>query len=156
VSVTIRRAVEADVEAAWEIVDEYFHGFAITVADDRDAIRAYFTPPSGFWLAVDGGAVVGCVALRPLPEVEDDAGEVKRLYVRASHRGRGLARALMDAAEEFARGQGFRALYLDTKDDLIDAIRFYTARGYEHIPRYNDNPQATIFMRRLLVAAPQR
>jgi hypothetical protein len=27
-------------------------------------------------------------------------------------------------------------------------VRFYERRGYESVARYNDNPQATIFMRR--------
>ena len=38
----------------------------------------------------------------------------------------------------------------DSKDDLETAKRFYEASGYTHCERYNDNPQATIFMRRQL------
>jgi hypothetical protein len=34
------------------------------------------------------------------------------------------------------------------KDDLKTAIRFYRERGYEECPRYNENPQATVFLRR--------
>ena len=54
------------------------------------------------------------------------------------------------SVEADARERGFTELYLDTKDDLLEAIRFYERRGYERVPRYNDNPQATIFMRRVL------
>ena len=35
----------------------------------------------------------------------------------------------MDALETFAFAQGFRALYLDTFDDLADAVRFYDGAG---------------------------
>jgi GNAT superfamily N-acetyltransferase len=42
-------------------------------------------------------------------------------------------------------------LYLDTKDDLDPAIRFYQRHGYKRCGRYNNNPQATIFMRKRLV-----
>ena len=59
-----------------------------------------------------------------------------------------IAGALMDALESYAREAGYDAVYLDSKDDLATAIRFYRRRGYEPIPRYNDNPEATIFMRR--------
>jgi GNAT superfamily N-acetyltransferase len=86
--------------------------------------------------------------MRPLPALGADACEVKRLYVRPQYRGAGLAAALMGALEAEARERGFSAIYLDTKDDLAAAIRFYERRGYERIARYNDNPQATIFMRR--------
>jgi ribosomal protein S18 acetylase RimI-like enzyme/ankyrin repeat protein len=146
----IARAAPKDRDAAWAIVAEYCDALDIVVRDDPADFDRYFEDGSGVWLAHDGDAVVGCIALRPLPVVGPDAGEVKRLYVRPAARGRNLAGALLDELEAYARGR-YRGLYLDTKDDLIPAIRFYERRGYARIPRYNDNPQATIFMRRLLV-----
>jgi len=106
--------------------------------------------PGALWLAQDGDEIVGCVALRPLPEIGPRACEVKRLYVRPAFRGAHVAGALMDALETHARGAGYDAVYLDSKDDLATAIRFYERRGYERIAPYNDNPQATVFMRRPL------
>ena len=146
----VRRAGAADERAATAILDEYNATFDIVVRDDPADVRAYLEGPGAFWLAEDGSEAVGCVALRPLSALGSRACEVKRLYVRPSHRGAGIAGALMDALEEEARARGFEAVYLDTKDDLAAAIRFYERRGYERIPRYNDNPQATIFMRRVL------
>ncbi len=46
--------------------------------------------------------------------------------------------------------RGLCELYLDTHDGLLAAIRFYERRGYVRIERYNDNPQATVFMRRAI------
>jgi hypothetical protein len=45
---------------------------------------------------------------------------------------------------------GYSTLYLDSKDDLIDAIRFYRKQGYRSCERYNENPQATVFMKLVL------
>ena len=73
-----------------------------------------------------------------------------RLYVADRYRRRGLSQALMRALEEHAAQAGHRAVYLDTKDDLHAAIRLYDQLGYERCERYNDNPQATIFMRKRL------
>jgi GNAT superfamily N-acetyltransferase len=73
---------------------------------------------------------------------------VKRLYVKPVSRGKRIAERLLAALEEYARDAGYRRLYLDTKDDLIPAIRFYERHGYERCERYNENPQATIFMRK--------
>lgn len=148
--VSVRKATLADEDAAWAIVEEYNRALDIVVRDDPETFRKYLAGPGALWLAEIDGEVVGCVVLRPLPELGADACEVKRLYVRPSQRGIGLAEALMDELETFAREAGYAAVYLDTKDDLHAAIRFYDRRGYERIPRYNDNPQATIFMRRVL------
>lgn len=149
-SVTIRRATAADATAARAIAEEYAQSFAIVVRDDEATFRSYLDGPGAFWLAQEGGETVGCIVLRPLPEIGPRAAEVKRLYVRPAQRGAGVAGALLDAVEAYARETGYEAIYLDTKDDLHAAIRFYERRGYQRIPRYNDNPQATIFMRRTL------
>ena len=152
----VRRATPSDEPAAAAIVAEYNEAIGVVLRDDPAALRAYLAGPGALWLAEDQGIAVGCVALRPLPDLADvtlslsKGAEVKRLYVRPAYRGLRLAGALMDALEAHARDAGYAALYLDTKDDLHAAIRFYDRRGYERIPRYNDNPQATIFMRRLL------
>jgi GNAT superfamily N-acetyltransferase len=76
------------------------------------------------------------------------SGEVKRLYVKPAMRGRKIADGLLGALEEYAVAFGYRTLYLDTKDDLLAAIKFYERHGYERCERYNQNPQATIFMRK--------
>ena len=149
-SVTIRRATAADATAARAISEEYAEAFAIVVRDDDATFRTYLEGPGALWLAERDGETIGCVVLRPLPALGDRAAEVKRLYVRPAQRGAGVAAALMDALEAHARAGGYDAIVLDTKDDLVAAIRFYEQRGYERIPRYNDNPQATIFMRRVL------
>src|SRR5205823_5504576 len=94
-----------------------------------------------------GNTAVGCILYHPLVEM-GSAGEVKRLYVRPAFRQRGVARALLEHLERFAASRGDEWLYLDTNDDLRAAIAFYERNGYVRCQRYNDNPQATIFMRK--------
>ncbi len=138
----------ADEAAAWAIVDEYNTTFGVVLRDDAAAFRKYLDGPGAFWLAFGGDEVAGCVAMRPLPEVDARACEVKRLYVRPAYRGARVAAALMDALEAHAHAAGFALVYLDTRADFTAAIAFYQRRGYEPIPRYNDNPEAAVFMRR--------
>lgn len=147
-TIAIERAQPADRDAAYAIVDEYMRAIDVVVRDTPADFGKYFAADSGVWLARDGGAVIGCIALRPLPM--PGAAEVKRLYVRPAHRGVRIADRLLDALEAYARTRGYAEIYLDTKDDLLPAIRFYDRRGYERCERYNDNPQATVFMRRNL------
>jgi len=143
----IRRAGAGDERSAWAIASEYFACSPFIIPDDAATFRTYLDDPARFWIAEDGSDVVGCVAFRPLPDIAR-AGEVRRLYVRPTHRGAGLADALMSALETSARNEGFDTLYLDTHESFAGAIALYERRGYERIPRYNNNPLATIFMRR--------
>jgi ribosomal protein S18 acetylase RimI-like enzyme len=71
--------------------------------------------------------------------------------VKPGARGRRIANKLLDAMEAFAREQRIEWIYLDTYDDLKTAITLYEQRGYKRCERYNDNPQATLFMRKRLV-----
>jgi GNAT superfamily N-acetyltransferase len=93
---------------------------------------AMFDPPSGAFLVArtgdDGRSVlVGGVGLR---RVDDHTGEIKRLWVDPEHRGAGLARALMGAAETEAVSLGYRRLRLSTGDCQPEAIALYESSGW--------------------------
>jgi ribosomal protein S18 acetylase RimI-like enzyme len=142
-----------EIDEAWAIVSEYYEAASVMVREDRGEFEAeYCADGAGVWLAGSGSNVVGCIALRPL-EAPGCAGEVKRLYVKRAARGQGIAELLLAALEEYAVAAGYEWLYLDSKDDLEAAIRFYEKHGYVRCECYNDNPQATIFMRKQI--APQ-
>ena len=146
---TISRASERDLDDASRILTAYFDAIELrpTLRDQREDIAAYLREPGGMWLARHAGGVVGVIGLRPLATIAG-ACEIKRLYVDPGHRGRGVADALLDAVEEAAVARGYTHAYLDTRGDLQAAIAFYRRRGYETCERYNDNPEATTFMRR--------
>ena len=144
--VRVHRAGASQAGVVRDIFEEYYDAIGVLVRDDPTQFAAYFEDGSGVWLASAGCEVAGCVALRPIA-TRPAACEVKRLYVRPAHRGAGIAATLMDELEAYAARHAYRYVYLDTKDDLEAAIRFYRQRGYEACERYNDNPQATVFMR---------
>jgi len=147
--VKIERITEPS-DAAVAILNEYYESLEIQVRDTAESLGHYIADAdSGLWLAWMEGELVGCVILRPLPLMEN-AAECKRLYLRPAARGRGIAHALLDALETYAEAQGYRAIYLDTHDGLTAAIGLYHGRGYVDCARYNDNPQATIFMQKSL------
>jgi DNA-binding MarR family transcriptional regulator/GNAT superfamily N-acetyltransferase len=137
---------------AVRLLHEYYEAVNVVRRDTPRAIRNMITDASsGVWLASLNCNAVGCVALKPLPSIPA-AAECKRLYVQPSARGHRIADKLLDAQEEFARRQGFEWIYLDTYDDLKAAIALYRKRGYVSCKRYNDNPQATIFLRKYIGA----
>ncbi len=146
--IEISQANRADFDAALAIVHEYSDAINVTVRETAQSFEQYFEPRAGIWLAKWADEIIGCIALRPL--VLPDKAEIKRLYVKAEWRGKNIAEKLLTAAHEFARVNHYQWCYLDSKADLVAAIRFYERSGYEHCERYNDNPQAVIFMRKAL------
>ena len=135
-------------EDALRLLQEYYEAVHVVQRDGPEAVqRIIQEAASGMWLAWLGDEAVGCVVLRKLASIPF-AGECKRLYVRPAARGHHIASALLDAQEDYARSQGLRWIYLDSYDDLKDAIALYRRRGYVPCERYNDNPQATVFLRK--------
>ncbi|MBN1174102.1 MAG: GNAT family N-acetyltransferase [Micromonosporaceae bacterium] len=87
---------------------------------------------------------VGCGGLRkaesPAPT---DAGEIKRMFVVEHARRRGLARRILAALEEAARGYGYSQVVLDTGSKQDAAHCLYESAGYHRIPGftiYRDRP----------------
>ena len=145
---SIAKAGEADFVAAFGIVSEYYEAASVVAREtEKEFQHYYFSGRSGFWLARMNGRVVGCIALREL-ESPPDCGEVKRMYVQPVHRQLGIAKALLTALESFASNAGYDWLYLDSAPGMDTAIRFYQRHGYAPCDRYNDNPQANIFLRK--------
>jgi DNA-binding MarR family transcriptional regulator/GNAT superfamily N-acetyltransferase len=133
---------------AIRLLREYYEAVSVVQRDTPEAIQKIIDDPgSGVWLAYLDEKAVGCVVLRKLASIPF-AGECKRLYVQPMARGHRIADRLLDAQEAFSRSKGLRWIYLDSYDDLKVAIALYRKRGYVSCERYNDNPQATVFLRK--------
>lgn len=165
--------------AAMGEVERLMAAAAVTIAaepedsaDARHCVEAYyreldrrfeqgFDPGSGgyasgaakdagkgcFLVARLDGRPVGCGAVRAL---DAQTGEIKRMWVAPEARGTGLARRLLDALEEKARGFGMRRVRLDTNKTLKEAQALYRKAGYREIGRYNDNSYADFFFEKEL------
>ena len=79
------------------------------------------------------GQAVACVALGHLGDL---VGEVKRMYVAPSARGRGLARMLLQSLEDLAVARGYRLLRLETGTQQPEALRLYETSGWSRIDCY--------------------
>jgi DNA-binding MarR family transcriptional regulator/GNAT superfamily N-acetyltransferase len=130
------------------LINEYYQAIKVVRRDSPTSIRSIIQGKgSGAWLAYLDHQAVGCVVLKTLRSMSS-AVECKRLYVQPQARGHGLANSMLDALEKFACDKGFAWIYLDTFDALKIAVALYKKRGYVPCDRYNDNPQATLFLRK--------
>jgi ribosomal protein S18 acetylase RimI-like enzyme len=79
----------------------------------------------------------GCVALR---RIDDQTGEMKRLYVRPVFRGRGVGEGLVAAVIDLARQRGYKRMLLDTLPSMTAAIAMYERFGFRDVAPYRFNP----------------
>jgi putative acetyltransferase len=88
-----------------------------------------------FWIAWLGDAPIGCGAIRKL---DPETAEVKRMFVDATARGRGVGRAILDALERAARDLGCRRLVLETGERQTEALALYRRAGFIAIPAFGE------------------
>lgn len=126
-----------------ELFQEYADSlsFALDFQDFREELTTLpgkYAPPSGSILvAKENGETVGCVAVRPLG---GEVCEMKRLYVRPSHRGKRVGWELALAIIEEAKRLGYKAMRLDTVLEMKEASALYRALGFQRIDAYCYNP----------------
>ena len=101
----------------------------LEVLDDPE--RAIIAPGGMIFFALDGGTVVGTVAMI---RSDDSRCELAKMSVATTHQRRGIGVLLGSAGIDWAREQGFRYVFLETNSQLDNAIRLYERLGFRHTP----------------------
>ena len=105
----------------------------------------YGWPDGRFYLATANSEPVGCIALRRFDETNC---EMKRLYVRPTSRGMGIASLLIQKLIIEGKDIGYSAMLLDTMPYLTDAIKLYRKIGFYDIdPYFNIPVKDAIFLK---------
>lgn len=126
---------------SWLDEDLCFQSFE---AEVRDLPGRYALPDGRLILALSGGRVSGCVAMRKLG---DGICEMKRLFVRPEFQGLGIGNMLIEKVIESARTTGYEKLRLDTYPPKMGkAVKLYESHGFYLIDAYYDNPYEVLFM----------
>lgn len=119
-----------DGEAAQLLIAEVQAEYVVRYGGPDETVLAasdFVAPRGAFFVAYADGSPVATGAWRG--HGESDA-EMKRLYVRPSARGLGLARRMVSILEESARRQGRARMILETGVHQPEAIALYTSLGY--------------------------
>jgi N-acetylglutamate synthase-like GNAT family acetyltransferase len=150
-SVEIRRFSEPDAESVRSLIlniqrNEY--GMSITADDQPDLgdMSGFFRNGAGdFWVAEQGAAIVGTVALL---DIGGRRGALRKMFVDKAVRGPALAVAdrLLDALLTSAKRGGLERIFLGTAEWFHAAHKFYRRRGFEEIAA-GDLPAAFPVMR---------
>jgi putative acetyltransferase len=122
---------------------ESHHGIDVAALSQPNVIFAVARDPSGH--AVACGVMV----------IEPAYGELKRLFTLPSHRGRGIARSLVQWLEAQAQAHGCHLVMLETGYLQPEAIALYEQLGYSRrgpFGPYTEDPNS-VFMHKS-VAGP--
>ncbi len=110
-------------------------GFAINDPEVDAMSRAYSGPRAGYWVVEQGGRVVGGGGFAPLQGGAVDTCELRKMYLLAEARGAGFGRELLLLCLSEAKRCGFRRMYLETLDTMVDARRLYDQNGFVRLPK---------------------
>jgi len=101
-------------------------------------------------LAYDNDKAIGCGCFKIYDE---NTIELKRMFVVPSFRGKGIASAMVQELEAWAKEQGFHEVVLETGNKQPEAIAMYQKLGYSDSkkPEQNHEIGHSVFMRKRLV-----
>ena len=118
----VRRATTRDVAAIRALVDQY-QGEVLL----EKATVTLYEDVQEFWVAEDGGRVVGCGALHFYTPY---SGEVRSLAVKPGLVSRGTGRAIVEALDQEAFEQGLYSVFAFTY-----VAPFFQKLGYAEVDR---------------------
>jgi ribosomal protein S18 acetylase RimI-like enzyme len=132
---SIRRAVASDAQGIGAVFDAAVHeGWTylgelarepMFPPEEWDKLVVEHAPPNVLLVAIDEpGDVIGFTAVHPRE------GEMFLLFVHPQHAGRGVGRALLDAAHGALRAAGCREAFLYTHEQNDRGLTVYEAAGY--------------------------
>nr|WP_311538710.1 GNAT family N-acetyltransferase [uncultured Bradyrhizobium sp.] len=129
--------------------DDYLVALYPSASNHLVGVVALAAPGAVFLVARVDGEALGSIALRP---IAPDHAEMKRMFVRADARGRGLGRRLLEALEDAARSRQITRISLETGIRQPEAIALYRASGYRECPpfgSYAPDPLSLFMTKRL-------
>jgi putative acetyltransferase len=133
----LRSATNDDREGVKNLVFGVLREFGLepdssTTDADLDDIEGGYIQRGGMFEVIeqDGRLLVGSVGIYPL---DAQNCELRKMYLAASMRSRGLGKLLLERALNFAREMGFRSVILETASVLKDAIALYERYGFRPV-----------------------
>jgi diamine N-acetyltransferase len=150
----IRRATVADAATLARITEQTFtetFGHLYPPEDLAEYVRGNCTPEScrnlledpklaAWFIGAEGAAPVGYATAAgcklPVENREPNAGEVRQLYVLATHQNQRLGAKLLDVALAWLVEQKFSPLYIGVWSQNHGAQRFYGRYGFRKVGEY--------------------
>jgi ribosomal protein S18 acetylase RimI-like enzyme len=149
----VRRADLADAETIGRLLHDFNSEFREPTPGPRALVRRVreLLAAGDITVLLGGGGPHGLAVLRFRPAIWAQALDcyLEELYVVPERRGRGLGRALMEAAIEAARDAGAYHMDLGTSEDDVAARALYESLGFSNREGKPDGPLNHFYEREL-------
>ena len=133
----IRDLGDSDVSAVLRVIGDVRkeYGLELRVGNviepsDRNLVATYQRQRSGYFVALDGGRLVGGAGIGPLGDADSPICELQRMYLELKYRRCGIGRRLLGRCIAAARSFGYQQCYAETVSEMKEAVAFYRAQGF--------------------------
>jgi ribosomal protein S18 acetylase RimI-like enzyme len=145
----LRPATAEDVPALTELVDAAYGHYVARIGgpprpmteDYEEVVRTLRVT-----VAERSGQIVGLVAL----DLSDGEVVIENVAVQPAHQGTGVGRALLQHAEDVARGAGVPSVRLYTHELMTENLALYERIGYVEYERRRHGQAEIVHMRKRL------
>lgn len=138
-----RATFPADLKDVLDLYREYIDSTSVDLSfqgNDEEFNRLpekYSSDESKIFLATINEQPIGCAAFR---KVDNDACEMKRVYVRPTARGSRLGARLVERVLQEAIASGYKKICLDVLPEFKAALALYKSYGFVQHPPVTSNP----------------
>ncbi|HWQ80215.1 MAG TPA: helix-turn-helix domain-containing GNAT family N-acetyltransferase [Anaerovoracaceae bacterium] len=113
-------------------VAQSFFEFLLNYNADKDRL----------WIAEHNCEIIGCIGIVG----RGDRAQLRWFLLHLNYRGIGLGKRLLNQSLAFCREKGYKAVYLDTTEDLEKAIGMYTKAGFVKVAEKENHTWADHLM----------
>ena len=136
------------------LFNEYANSLQISLAfqnfdEELNIINSMYGSPNGCLLLVyENEIAIACAAYR---KIGNGICELKRMYIKPTHRGLKIGKKLLEMLCARAFQNGYIKMRLDTLDTMLPAIGLYRNYGFYEIAAYYHNPnEGVVYMEKAL------
>ncbi len=96
--------------------------------------ESHAMPGSIYYVGMENGNMIGGAGIYPTDGLPPDTCELVKMYILPGARGKGFGKVLVNKCIEFAKEQGYKKVYLETMEELKNAVNMYERSGFSLLP----------------------
>jgi putative acetyltransferase len=100
----------------------------------RNMYEFYSCKSSIYFIALCENRLVGGGGIYPTEGLPADTCELVKMYLLPEMRGKGIGKLLIANCIEFAKREGYKKMYLETMNELKQAVSMYEKTGFVLLP----------------------
>ena len=138
--VTFRKIRQEDNKIICQIIREAMSEFggnrpgtAYYDADTEKMFEAFQGERAAYFVAEMNGKIVGGGGTKHLANTDKNIAELQKVYLLKKTRGLGVGKKIVELCIDFAKQNGYEAIYLETFPNMLQAQKLYKKLGFEYI-----------------------